>query len=59
MVQNWETPELIVLVQGRNDEQVLLSGCSGHGGNGPGNSNGACTSNEGGRCHPCGESLSG
>jgi hypothetical protein len=30
MNQIWETPELVVLVQGRNEERVLLQGCKGN-----------------------------
>jgi hypothetical protein len=43
MNQIWETPELVVLVQGRNDERVLLTGCKGSGGNGPDVAVYACT----------------
>ena len=50
MDQIWETPELVILVQGRNDERVLLTGCKGNNGDGPDSNNDSCLCEE---CCPC------
>ena len=46
--QQWVTPQLKVLIKGKQEESVLKGGCKDHGGS-PGNSHNGCIGKGGGQ----------